>query len=104
MSVLLGNGDGTFQTAVSYAAGAVPSSVTVGDFNGDGILDLAVANDTVVGNVSVLLGNGDGTFQTAVNYALTDQAGTTVTGMQPVVRQNHIRLKAIDFFRCRPSA
>jgi hypothetical protein len=68
VSVLLGNGDGTFQTAVSYAAGVGPASVAVGDFNRDGILDLAVANDE--GNdVSVLLGNGDGTFQPAVNYA-----------------------------------
>ena len=44
MSVLLGNGDGTFQPAQTYAAGAVPRSVAVGDFNGDGKPDLAVAN------------------------------------------------------------
>ena len=72
MSVLLGNGDGTFQAAVNYAAGAGPSSVAVGDFNGDGKADLAVANYDS-DNVSVLLGNGDGTFQAAVNYA----AGTS---------------------------
>ena len=41
--------------------------MAVGDFNGDGKPDLAVANDGS-NNVSVLLGNGDGTFQTAVNY------------------------------------
>jgi hypothetical protein len=67
ISVLLGNGDGTFQTAVNYPVGTNPVSVTVGDFNGDGKLDLAVANNNS-NNVSVLLGNGDGTFQTAVNY------------------------------------
>ena len=44
MSVLLGNGDGTFQAAVNYAAGTTPCSVAVGDFNGDGKTDLAVAN------------------------------------------------------------
>jgi hypothetical protein len=60
--VLLGNGDGTFQPARSFAAGTRPSSVAVGDFNGDGVLDLAVANFGSF-NVSVLLGNGDGTFQ-----------------------------------------
>jgi len=64
VSVLLGNGDGSFQPAVNYyAAGSEPSSVAVGDFNGDGIQDLAVLN-YAGNNVSVLLGNGDGSFQT----------------------------------------
>ena len=67
VSVLLGNGNGTFQAAVNYAAGTYPSSVAVGDFNGDGKADLAVAN-CASNNVSVLLGNGNGTFQAAVNY------------------------------------
>ena len=68
VGVLLGNGDGTFQTMVSYKTGANSASVAVGDFNGDGKPDLAVANYGST-NVSVLLGNGDGTFQTAVNYS-----------------------------------
>ena len=49
-------------------AAHIPYSVVVGDFNGDGKPDLAVANN-FSNNVSVLLGNGDGTFQAAVNYA-----------------------------------
>ena len=65
MSVLLGNGDGTFQPAVNFAAGACPDSVALGDVNGDGRPDLAVANGN--NSVSVLLGNGDGTFQAAVS-------------------------------------
>src|SRR5262249_45419153 len=67
VSVLLGKGDGTFQTARNVPAGSFPRSLAVGDFNGDGNLDLAVANSGS-NDVSVLLGNGDGTFQTARNF------------------------------------
>ena len=68
VSVLLGNGDGTFQTAVLYGSGGpYPSSVAVADVNGDGKPDIVVANYSN-GTVGVLLGNGDGTFQTAVTY------------------------------------
>ena len=73
VSVLLGNGDGTFQSAVNYGAGDGPSSVAIGDLNGDGDPDLAVAN-WLSDNVSVLLGNGDGTFQAAVNYGAGDES------------------------------
>jgi hypothetical protein len=53
---------------VNYAAGSKPAGVVVGDFNDDGVPDLAVAN-TGSNNVSILIGNGDGTFKAAVNYA-----------------------------------
>ncbi len=75
VSVLLGNGDGTFQAAVNYDTGTGPRSIATGDFNSDGNTDLVVAN-TDSNNVSVLLGNGDGTFQAAVNYG---------TGLRPVL-------------------
>src|SRR5207245_261548 len=77
ISLLLGKGDGTFQAAVDYGAGTNPVSLVVGDFNGDGKLDLAVANlGSYVRNIgiytnsaiSVLLGKGDGTFRAALNY------------------------------------
>lgn len=67
LSILLGQGDGTFQPAVNYSTGTRPNCIVVGDFNGDGNQDLAVANSSS-NNVSILLGNGDGTFQAAVNY------------------------------------
>ena len=44
VSVLLGNGDGTFQTQVTYAVGTDPDAIVAGDFTGDGRTDLAVAN------------------------------------------------------------
>jgi len=79
VSVLLGNGDGTFQAAVRYPAGDGPRSVTTGDFNGDGKLDLAVANERS-NNVSVLLGNGDGTFLSAVNYSVGTSPSSLTSG------------------------
>jgi hypothetical protein len=71
VSVLIGNGNGTFQGAVNYGAGTYPASVAVGDFDGDGKPDVAVANYGG-GNVSVLLNDGDGTFDAhpAVNYGV----------------------------------
>src|SRR5262249_4214963 len=57
VSILQGKGDGTFRTAVEYATGERSSSVAVGDFNGDGIPDLALSDNAVSnGTVSVLLG------------------------------------------------
>jgi hypothetical protein len=79
VNVLLGNGDGTFQTAVNYAAGSDAWSMVVGDFNGDGNPDLAVGNISG-GGVSILMGNGDGTFQSAVNYAAGSSAFSIARG------------------------
>src|SRR5579871_4868369 len=60
-TVLLGNGDGTFQAATTVNDASGPISIVAADFNGDGKPDLAVAN-VGAGVVSVHLGNGDGTF------------------------------------------
>ena len=61
VSILLGDGTGNFSAATNFAAGDSPVSVAVGDFNGDGKQDLAVANDNS-DNVSILLGDGAGNF------------------------------------------
>src|SRR5437016_1582424 len=68
VSILLGNGDGTFQHALDFSAGSTPAFVAVGDFNGDHKADLAVANGSA-NTVSILLGNGDGTFQLPLQYS-----------------------------------
>src|SRR5208337_722152 len=65
---LAGPGMSSFQPQQTYGTGLATASVASGDFNGDGIADLAVANNGD-NTVSVLLGNGDGTFQAAVNYS-----------------------------------
>jgi len=79
VSILLGNGDGTFQPQVTYAVGSYPTAIVAGDFTGDGHLDLAVANSQG-STVSVLLGNGDGTFQPQVTYAVGSVPRAIVAG------------------------
>jgi hypothetical protein len=79
VTILLGQGDGTFGAAASFGVGRVPDSFTVADFNNDGNLDIAAANfgKNSLGNVSVLLGHGDGTFASA----LTVNAGGHPSGI-----------------------
>ena len=68
VSILLGNGNGTFSPQTFFNAGMGPVSVATGDFNGDNKLDLVAANVNS-NTVSVLLGNGSGTFGAASGFA-----------------------------------
>jgi len=67
ISLLLGNGNGTFQSVYSFGVGTTPMFLATGDLNGDGILDLAVA-EAGDNRVSVLLGKGNGVFKLPVPY------------------------------------
>jgi hypothetical protein len=81
VSILLGNGDGTFTQATGspFGVGKTPVAVASGDVNNDSHPDLTVVNQAD-GTVSVLLGNGDGTFTAATNSPLvTGQGPTNVT-------------------------
>src|ERR1700733_9213224 len=60
-----------------FATGTGPSVLAVGDFNGDGHMDVVTGNDDTANTVSVLLGKRDGTFAPHVDYAV----GSGVTGI-----------------------
>jgi hypothetical protein len=81
ISVLLGNGDGSFRYPGTYFPGGAPFMLTVQDVNGDGKPDLVISNVITSlafpQNVSAMLGNGDGTFQPAIQYPIS---GYSVAG------------------------
>lgn len=79
VSVLLGNGDGTFQPRQTYSVGTDPASVAVADLDGDHKLDLVTA-DNGSNTVSVLVGNGDGTFQPLQSYSVGANPASVAIG------------------------
>ena len=83
ISVLLGNGDGTFHQGAEYTlpTNNSASEILVSDINGDGSLDLVlILENGGGGGVAVLLGNGDGTFQQPVDYSGVPQLFVGVLG------------------------
>ncbi|MBD3359795.1 MAG: hypothetical protein GF365_03775, partial [Candidatus Buchananbacteria bacterium] len=79
VSVLLANGDGTFQAKVDYNTDTSPIWVEAADLNNDNNLDLITANQTA-DSISVLLGNGDGTFQSSVEYPANNETASVYAG------------------------
>ncbi|MBI5591323.1 MAG: VCBS repeat-containing protein [Deltaproteobacteria bacterium] len=79
IAVLFGFGDGSFHLPVNYSAGQDPRSIASGDFNGDGNIDIAVANHDS-SNISILFSNRNGTFKPAVNYPLSSAPIKVIAG------------------------
>jgi FG-GAP-like repeat len=77
LTVLINQGDGTFPNPNSYPVLQFPYSAALGDFNGDGHVDIATTSITPTGEVSVLLGIGDGTFRAPVD-SFTGQSPTAI--------------------------
>ena len=64
---MLGKGNGRFQGQQRFPTGDNPSSTALGDFDGDGVLDLAVTN-SASNDVSILIGQGDESFLPEVRF------------------------------------
>ena len=78
VSIYLGKGDGTFQSRINSLTGRGSDSITAGDFNGDGKLDLAVAN-AGSNDVTILLGLGNGSFRAPVNIPVGNGPTSVMT-------------------------
>lgn len=81
VSILLGNGDGSFQAPISVRPPVTPSSLGVGDFNHDGKLDVATAGQFLAtSKLTVYLGNGDGTLKQGSSYLVEGSPESIAVG------------------------
>jgi type II secretory pathway component GspD/PulD (secretin) len=80
VSILLGNGDGTFGTATDFPAGNGPTSIAIADYNVDGFPDLAVTAQSD-NSVALMLGLGDGTFSPFFEFPVQTNPLSSVTNV-----------------------
>ena len=102
ISILLGNGDGTFASPLTYSTystpkakdGRGPAALAIGFFNGDGNLDIVTANKSS-NTLSVFMGNGDGTFGVATVYSTGGTSAGDVD-LQDVNNDGHVDILAAN--------
>jgi hypothetical protein len=101
MGVLLGNGDGTFQSPVTYPTGLFTSGILIADFNQDGIPDIAAMSqgDGTDGPIHMFLGNGDGTFQDPIVNNLGIFPVAIVAG--DFDRDGVLDIASVDYFAAK---
>ena len=105
ITVLLGNGDGTFKPKVNYPGcpTGVALKILLADFNRDGNADVALGcSDGTNGSLTILLGNGDGTFGTPTSFTAGDVAGIATgdfndDGILDFAVTNHLQQNVMYF-------
>ncbi|TXI68435.1 MAG: hypothetical protein E6Q41_04105, partial [Cyclobacteriaceae bacterium] len=95
ISVLLGNGDGTFASKTDFLVGVSPQSLALGDLNLDGKLDVIVANSNET-TVSVLLGTGNGSLAPKTNYTVL--FGTTDVAVLDANKDSKPDIVVLNYF------
>jgi hypothetical protein len=98
--ILLGNGDGTFTLKTTLTGFTTPNAIALGDFNGDGKLDMAVSESQpgtgTPSSVVMFLGNGDGTMQAPISTTVTGLANASFMATADFNKDNNLDLVLAD--------
>src|SRR5262249_46758916 len=96
ITVLIGNGDGSFRAPVRYPVGLSPEPVIIADVNNDQVPDIITANFNS-NDVSVLLGQGDGTFMDAIHFTTGPNSNPRAMAMADIDNDNQLDLVVANF-------